>query len=148
RTARVDKAVHYLTLAGEKNLRVYALVEAHACFRQVVERIESAPHGAYDTVLADVLLQWARVYYYQKDFKGLIAVVEHYWPRPTALDDRRRLSLLCFWLGFAYAFGGHCATAERLLEQALGLGEAIDDPECIGYASMGLMWVYAYWRQG
>ena len=148
RTARVDKAVHYLALAGEKNLRVYALVEAHACFRQAVERIETAPPGAYDTVLADVLLHWARVHYYQKDFKGLIAVVEPYWARLTALGDRRRLSLLCFWLGFAYAIGAHCATAECLLERALTLGEAIDDAECIGYACMGLMWCYAYWRQG
>jgi predicted ATPase len=99
RTARVDKAVHYLALVGEKNLRVYALVEAHACFRQVVERIESAPRGAYDIVLADVLLHWARVHYYQKDFKGLIAVVEHSWSRLMTLDDKCRLSLLCFWLG-------------------------------------------------
>src|SRR4029453_16468374 len=106
RTARVDKAVHYLALAGEKNLRVYALVEAHACFRQVVESIESAPRGAYDIVLADVLLHWGGVHYYQKDFKGLIAVVEHSWSRLVTLDDKCRLSLLCFWLGPRMLLGG------------------------------------------
>ena len=50
-TAHVDKAVHYLALAGEKNLRVYALVEADQCFRQVIELSQNSAVRQRDAFL-------------------------------------------------------------------------------------------------
>src|SRR5262249_12836827 len=54
----------------------------------------------------------------------------------------RVLSLLLFWLGFAHIFGARAEVARPLLERALALGEALGDPECVGYASMGLTYLY------
>src|SRR5262249_29804093 len=52
------------------------------------------------------------------------------------------LSLLLFWLGFAHIFGARAEAAQPLLDRALALGEALDDRECIGYACMGLTYLY------
>ncbi len=142
-TPRVDKTARYLTLAGEKSLRVYSLEEAHQRFRQVVELLETAPGRVDDAFLADALLGWAQVYYYRSDYTGLIALLERYRARVEALGDARRLSRLLFWLGFSHFLAARCEVARPLLEQALALGEAVGDAPSTGYASAGLM--YAYW---
>ncbi|MFQ5899736.1 MAG: AAA family ATPase, partial [Candidatus Methylomirabilia bacterium] len=141
RTTSADKAVRYLALAGKKSLRVYSLDEAHERFSQVVELMQ-VPGSADEGYLADALLGWALVHYYRKDFKGLIPLVERHLPRVEALRDTRRLSLLLFWLGFSRFGACRVDTGRALLEKALALGEELADEECIGYASMGLMWCY------
>ena len=148
RTSRVDKAVRYMALAAEKSLRVYAVEEAHDRFRQVLERIETVPGCADEAFLADVLLSSALVYYYRKDFKSLIDLLERYRTRVEALGDQRRLSLLLFWLGFALLSSDRLDTARALLERSLALGEALGDEECVGYASMGLVWFYDWVQRG
>jgi DNA-binding NtrC family response regulator/tetratricopeptide (TPR) repeat protein len=142
-TPRVGQTVRYLALAGEKSLRVYSLEEADRRFREVVERVETVPGCADEGFLADALLAWAQVYYYRSDYTGLIALLERYRARVEALGDRRRLSLLLFWLGFSHVLAARCDVAKPLLEKALALGEALGDEQSTGYASMGLM--YAYW---
>jgi tetratricopeptide (TPR) repeat protein len=142
-TPRADKAVRYLALAGEKNLRIYSLEEADQRFRQAVNLIESLPGSADDTVLADVLLGWVQVYFYRSNFKGLITLVERYRARVEGSGDARRLARLLFWLGWSHIHAARCEVAKPLLEQALALGEAAGDDESTGYASMGLM--LAYW---
>lgn len=140
-TERVDKAVRYLAMAGEKSLRVYSVEEAHERFRRVVELVEAHPGCADDRFLADVLLAWCRAHYYRADFRGLIAL-ERYLPRVEALGDRRRLSLVLFWLGFANLLALHWDKARPLLERAQALGEALGDDECVGYACMGLAFLH------
>ncbi len=140
-TRRVDKAVRYMGLAGEKSLRLYAVEEAHERFRRVVQLVEAHPGYADDRFLADVLLAWCRTYYYLKDVPNFIAL-SRYLPRVEALDDRRRLSLFLFWIGFAHVFPPFPDKARPLLERALSLGEALGDDECIGYACMGLTFLH------
>jgi len=47
-----------------------------------------------------------------------------------------------FWLGFAHIFPADADTARPLLERALAVGEGLGDNECIGYACMGLTFLY------
>jgi len=137
-----QKAVRYMALAGESSLRIYSLEEAHLRFREVVELLEAVPNCTDDVFLAEVLLNWVRVHYYRKDFKSIITLVERYLPRVEALGDSRHLSLLLFWLGLSHAAGFRYDKARQLLEKALALGEKLGSEECVGYACLGLMWVY------
>ncbi len=140
-TAQTEKAARYTALAGEKSLRVYSVEEAHQRFRDVLALVDAAP-GALDAAfLGDVLLAWARAHYYRKDFTGLLAL-ERYLPAVEAAGQTRALSLLLFWLGFAHIFGARAEAARPLLDRALALGEALDDRECVGYACMGLTYLY------
>jgi transcriptional regulator with AAA-type ATPase domain/tetratricopeptide (TPR) repeat protein len=142
RTSRVEKAARYLALAGEKSLRVYSLEEAHHCFRQVLELLETVPGRIDEDLLADAFLSWVRVYYYQSNFRGLTDLVARYRSRVEALGDARRLSLLLFWEGFSHFHGGQYDLARPVLERSLALAESLNDEECLGYASMGLMFVF------
>ncbi|GIX49238.1 MAG: hypothetical protein KatS3mg131_3449 [Candidatus Tectimicrobiota bacterium] len=144
-TARRDKTVHYLLRSGEKSLRVYALEAAASAFRQVLAHADATPEGVAETAWADALLGLVRVHYYESDFKGMIALLERYADRVAALADLRRGALLRFWLGYAYAFAARRDLAQPLLEQALALGERLQDEECIGYACLGLLYLHAFW---
>lgn len=142
-STRPARAIPFLAMAGEKSLGVYSLEEADQWFQQAMDQMEAAPNFADQSLLADVLLGWARVYYYRKDFRRLIRILERHLERIEWLGDRRRLSLALFWLGFAHYFGARYETARALLHKALALGRQQGDIECIGYASLGLMFVCA-----
>lgn len=135
------KAIPFLAMAGEKSLGVYSLEEANQWFQQVLEQMQATPDHIDDTLLADVLLSWARVYYYRKDFRGLIQTLQTHLKRIESLGDQRRLSLTLFWLGFSHYFGARYDIARAMLDRALELGRQQDDNECIGYACLGLMFI-------
>jgi class 3 adenylate cyclase/tetratricopeptide (TPR) repeat protein len=145
RTRHADKAVRYLALAGAKSLALYALDEAEVRFRQALDLIAAAPGCADDALLADILLNLARVSYFRADMKGIIALVEPYLPRVEALGDRRRLSRFLFETGYAHVFAARQDVGKPLLERALALGEEIGDDQSIGYACMGLLWHHTFW---
>jgi len=142
-SSRPNNAIPYLAMAGKRSLGVYSLEEAGHWFQQVVDKMDSMPDIDEGILLADVLLDWARVLYYKKDFKRLIRVLEGHLERIEVLGDRRRLSLALFWLGFSHYFGARYDTSKALLHRSLELGRQQADTECIGYASLGLMFVYA-----
>lgn len=134
------RAVTYLRRAGERSLRVYALEEADDRFRRAMARAEQPGGDAGDAEVAGIVLRWAHVHYYRRDFRGQAELVERYLPRIDALGASRLRALLLFWLGFAYAMRWRLEPARRHGEQALALAEAIGDEECIGYACMGLLY--------
>ncbi|HEX9820086.1 MAG TPA: AAA family ATPase [Methylomirabilota bacterium] len=144
RTSRTDKSVQYLAMAGRKSLRVYALEEAHERFRQVAALADAAPEGTHETALAEIVPDWARVHYHRKDFRGLIALGDRYLARVEALGDSRHLAMLLFWIGVAHFNAVQYGAGRPLMSRALALGETLADPQCMGYASMGLMWVQTY----
>lgn len=144
-TRNTRKAVQYLAMAGEKSYWVCAMDEAHERFRKAVELIETEPGCVDDSFLADVLINWGRVYLYRTDFRALGILLEPYLPRMEALGDRRRLSLILSWLALSHVFAGHGKIAKPLLERALAIADEIGDPECIGMAGRSLVWLYVCW---
>lgn len=143
KSAQPVRAIPFQAMAGKKSLGVYSLEEANQWFQQAIEQMNASPDYVDDTLLADVLLNWARVYYYRKDFRGLIHILEEHLTRIESLGDQRRLSLALFWLGFAHYFATRYDVSRTMLHKALELGRQQDDAECIGYASLGLMFVSA-----
>ena len=144
-TAHADKTVHYMALAGAKNLQVYSLEEAEQRFRRVIDLVETVPGCATDTLLADVVMKLARVYYYRAEFYNIISLVEPYLSRAATLGDKRRHSRLLFEVGYAYVFSARGPTGKKFLEEALAIGEELGDPESIAYAGLGLMFFYLFW---
>ncbi|MDR4498995.1 MAG: AAA family ATPase [Candidatus Scalindua sp.] len=142
RTSCVEKTVYYLTLAGEKSLRVYSLNEADRYFYRAMELIEAVPSCVDDLFLTDVLLSRLRVYSYRRDSKGTIDLTERYFSRVEATGDKRHLCLLTYWLGYSYTQTVQFDKARTVLERGLALGEELGDEECIAYVSLGLIWLY------
>lgn len=134
------RTVTYLARAGEKSLRVYALEEADERFRRAVALIDEHAAIVDDATLADILVRWAHVHYYRRDFRGQVELVERYLPRIEALASSRARALLLFWLSFGNAMRWRLEPARARGEQALALAEAMGDEECAGYACMGLLY--------
>jgi class 3 adenylate cyclase/tetratricopeptide (TPR) repeat protein len=140
RTDDTAKAVIYLAEAGRRSLRIYALAEADDRFRAALDLIDQTPGAVNDEVLAQIVRGWTHVYYYRRDFKGLVALVERYLPRIEALGPSRQRALLLFWLGFAQWMRMRGDDARAYTQRALELAESLGDEECIGYASMGVIY--------
>ena len=146
-TSRFDKAAHYAALAGEKSLTVYSLNEAELRFRKVIALAEETPASVDDTLFADVLMKLARVHYYQADFKSIVDLIGPYLERIETMGNGRNYSRLLFEIGYAHVFRAEGTTGKGFLEQALAVGEEIDDAESIGYACLGLMFFYLFWTE-
>lgn len=137
RSNRDEKALRYLALAGRRSLGVYALDEAGQRFERAAEIVDKATNGLDRTAFFDMVIDWVRLFYYRKDFPGMIALVERFLPQVEQEADRRNLSLLLFWRAFAKTMDLRDEEAREELKRALALGEEIGDDECIGYACMG-----------
>lgn len=134
------KAAAYLARAGEKSLRVYALEQADEYCRRSVELIDGGATGLDDHRLAEILVQWAHVHYYRRDFRGQVELVERYLPRIEALGPSPPRAMLLFWLSLGNAMRWRLEAARTRGEQALALAEAMGDETCIGYACMALLY--------
>ncbi len=145
RTDQADKAVRALAAAGRQSLRVYALDEAENRFRAAIERAEANPDCVDDIFIADLLLDVARVHYFQCDFKSVIALAEAHLPRIEALGDRRRLARFLFEGGYANVFGGNHRVGRPMLERAIEIGKADGIEEAEAYGTLGLVWNEAAW---
>jgi len=139
-TARADKAVRYLTLAGEASMRLYSLDEAEQHFREALALADANPGCVDDAFLSDLLLDMARTNYFRCDFRSTVDRVGRYLPVVEALGDPKRLGRFLFELAYAQIFAGEGAKAESLLLRALEIGERERDESAMAYAYMGLVW--------
>lgn len=144
-TPQDEKTVHYMALAGAKALQVYSLDEAEQRFRRVIELNEANPGCADEALLIEVLTKLARVHYFKAEMFNIIALVQPYLPRAEKFGDKKKYSRLLFEVGYASIFAARGAAGKPYLEKALAIGEEVNDPESIAYASLGLMFYYYFW---
>ncbi|MGV1013944.1 MAG: hypothetical protein ACOYB4_03140, partial [Methyloceanibacter sp.] len=142
RTNRADKAVHYLSLAAKKSLRVFSLAEAQSQLDQALAKIEAEPDCADDKLLAEIVVDRLMVCCWEADFIGMADIAERYRQRLEAAGDSRELSRILSWLGEGYLNATRFDDAERVLDRARGIGEVLQDEECIAYAMWDQMWLY------
>jgi class 3 adenylate cyclase/tetratricopeptide (TPR) repeat protein len=142
RTNRADKAVHYLSLAAKKSLRVFSLAEAQSYLDQALAKIAADPHCAGDRLLAEIVVDRLLVCCWEADFIGMHDIAEKYRARLEAAGDSRELSRILAWLGEAYLNAARFGEAERVLERARKIGDELEDEECIAYAMWDQMWLY------
>ena len=148
RTHRSDKAVLYLSLAAKKSLRVFSLAEAQAYLEQALTRIEAEPACADDRLLAEIVVDRLLVCCWEADFVGMLKIADKYRARLEAAGDTRELSRILSWLGEGYLNATRFDEAERVLDRARGIGEALLDEECIAYAMWDQMWLYMVTPEG
>ena len=74
----IDKAVHYLMKSGEKSLKRYSVDESHQSYSEdafaILTNIKNETKNIRE-MLIKLIVDWALVYYYRGDFKGLTGVV-------------------------------------------------------------------------
>jgi len=138
----VDKAVDYLTKAGEKSIKRYAVEESHQYFREAFDILSQKPdkeQQEYELII-DILLKWAYVFNHRGEFQGLVELFSSHQDIAEALQDNERLGMFYAWLGWGLSCGGKLNDAYEYLTRALQLGEMTDSKRVVGYSCAWLTW--------
>jgi class 3 adenylate cyclase/tetratricopeptide (TPR) repeat protein len=132
----IDKAVHYLMKSGEKSLKRYSLGESDQHYKEAHELLRNKQYRSKEenTLLIDLAIKWAYVYYYRGDFKRLNELFNLYTDLVASLDDKSKAGMFYAWLGFTLYFRGNLEQSYFYLQKAMQLGEETNDQYIIGYA--------------
>jgi class 3 adenylate cyclase/tetratricopeptide (TPR) repeat protein len=142
----IHKAVDYLMKSGEKSLRRYAVEESHQYYLEAFQLLtdKADKSSAEKVLIIDLLIEWAFVFYYRGDFKGLTDLLSAHEDLARSLNDKARFGMFNAWLGFSlWCLGQRYEDGYQYLHKALNLGEEIDDRLVIGYACTWLAWISA-----
>jgi class 3 adenylate cyclase len=136
----VDKAVYYLTKSGEKSLRRYSVDESHQSYREAFEILTAVENEGTENreLLIKLIVDWALVYYYRGDFKGLNELLEAHETIAETLDDQATLGMFCAWFGLVLYFRARSKDSYLYLNKALEIGRELGDLKITAHASAWL----------
>ena len=139
------KATNYLMESGKKSLKKFAVEEADRYYSKAFKQLNSATGIERDEtgILLDLLDEWALVYYYRGDFKGMERLLEDNLETADAFGDKIKAGKLFSWLGFAQFCREKNKKSYQVLQTALKRGKEADDPELICCACTWLTWTCA-----
>jgi class 3 adenylate cyclase/tetratricopeptide (TPR) repeat protein len=132
----VLKAVDYLMKSGEKSLKRYAVDESHEYYKESFGILTKKPalSLAEKKLLFQLLNQWALVFYYRGDFKGLNDLFKANEDLTANIDKDQSVGMFFNWLGFALYMRGKPQESYQYLLTAIKLGEENHSQLVIGYA--------------
>jgi len=137
-----SKAFEYLLKSGDKCLKRYAVEEAHIYYSDAFELLKnnSGKFKKYNPLLLDLLIEWAHVFYYRGDFKGMYELFSLHEKIADSTEDKSKSGIFFAWLGQSFWAKEEFETFEQYLLKALALGEEIKNNKVIGYSCMYLSW--------
>jgi tetratricopeptide (TPR) repeat protein len=136
------KAIEYLIKSGDKSLKRYAIEEAHGYYKEAFELLSNKPDimKEEEALLIKLIIEWALVFYYRGDFRGLIELLKAHKDLAETLDDKARIGMFSAWYGFALYNRGKPNEAYKSISKALKIGEEIEDQLVICYACTWMAW--------
>jgi len=130
-----DKAIHYLVEAGRKCVARYALREATVHFREAYALIaEGDRTPAQCRVLAQLLIAWSQVHYYDGTIGDWVRLLEKHLADAERCGDAPVLALYLGWLGNVRGFHGDLRGSLEALDRALEVGRVADSRDAIAHA--------------
>jgi tetratricopeptide (TPR) repeat protein len=131
----LTNAANYFIKSGEKAVNRFALEEANEHFRHAYELLQESEETEEHRELKGYLLeQWAVLFYYYGDFRGLLELFGTHGTLIPSLKDKSRRGMLTGWSGVALFFRNRPEKAYHALTHALALGEEVGDQRVIAYA--------------
>jgi class 3 adenylate cyclase/tetratricopeptide (TPR) repeat protein len=132
----VLKAVDYLMKSGAKNLHRYAIEESNQYYQEAFDVLAARTERTreQETILIDLLVQWALVLYYFGDFKRIEELFAAHMHLAESIDDEGKLGIFYAWFGWSKCWRTDFRAGYQYLLKALNLGEKIGNQRVIGYA--------------
>jgi len=133
----IHKAIDYLMKSGEKSLSRYALDESNQYYREAYDLLTKkiADFSMKEKrLLVHLLVEWALVFYYRGDFKGLNNLLSAHEDFAGSVEKDESAGMFFAWLGFALYFRGKPQESYQYLQSAIKFGEEINSQLVIGYA--------------
>ena len=137
-----NKAVYYLTKAGDKSLGRYSVDESHKYFKDAFDILSVKPQKTKDEEkrIIDILLKWAYVFNHRGDFLGMADLFRAHEDTAQSLDDKECLGMFYAWLGWALNGREELKGAHKYLSNALKIGVEAENNKVISYACAWLTW--------
>ncbi|UCF82916.1 MAG: AAA family ATPase [Desulfobacteraceae bacterium] len=141
----LHKAVEYLMKSGDKSLKRYAVEESHQYYAEAFDLLATKPDKSKDDegLIINLLIDWALVFYYRGDFKGLTNLFSDHKDLADSLPVEERLGMFYAWYGWTLGCRGMSRDSHQYLCKALELGEKIGNQKVIGYACTWFPWICA-----
>jgi class 3 adenylate cyclase/tetratricopeptide (TPR) repeat protein len=138
----LDKAVEYLSKAGDKCLKKYAVEESHQYFKDAFDALFDKHKQTKKEAkrIVDILLKWAYVFNHRGDYGGLADLFGAHKDIAESLGDKERLGMYYAWLGWAMTGREELKNAHQHLSEALKLGQEVASHKVISYACAWLTW--------
>jgi class 3 adenylate cyclase len=138
----VFKAIDYLRKSGEKSVKRYAVEESHQYYKEAFELLDSKAEKTMDEkeLLIELLIEWAYVFYYRGDFKGMGDLFSANRAIAESLEDKSKLGMFYAWFGWAILCQNRILEGYPWLEKTLQIGKENKDQRVIGYAYTWLTW--------
>jgi class 3 adenylate cyclase/tetratricopeptide (TPR) repeat protein len=129
-----DKAIRYLIDAGKACVARYALAEAGRHFRNgytlLVERAIDTPR---DRLLAELLIEWSHVHYYEGTINEWHGLLERHLSDVERCGDVALHALYLGWLGNVRLFRADMRGAMQIIDSGLDLGRGTAPRQVIAY---------------
>jgi class 3 adenylate cyclase/tetratricopeptide (TPR) repeat protein/ABC-type dipeptide/oligopeptide/nickel transport system ATPase component len=139
------KALDYLTKAGEKSFKRYALDESHSYFKEAFDLLSDKPDKTKEDEkrLIDLIIKWGHTHHYRADYMGLINLLKAHETLMESHADREQLVMFYSWFGLALSRRDVLVEGYRYLHKGLQIAEEIGDIKGVGYSCMWLTQVCA-----
>ncbi len=130
----VDRAIHYLALAGRKCVARYALVEAENHFRQAYTLLPGGePTTAQCRTLAELLIAWSQVHYYQGTIGEWHRLLEKHLGDAERCADAALRAMYLGWMGNVRLFHGDVRGSIDVLDRALELARSVQARDAVAH---------------
>ncbi|KKK58831.1 hypothetical protein LCGC14_3040470, partial [marine sediment metagenome] len=131
--------------SGEKSLKRYAVEESHQYYKEAFDILANKPNKTREEegLLIDLIIEWAYVFYYRGDFKGLSNLLSTHENLAESLNNRSSLGMFYSWIGLTLCWKTKFREAYRYMHKAIKLGEEIENQRVIGLACAWLPWICA-----
>jgi class 3 adenylate cyclase/tetratricopeptide (TPR) repeat protein len=138
----IIKAVDYLMKSGEKSAKRYALEEAHQYYKNAFDILSEKTKKSKEEkkLLIELLIEWAYVYNFRGDNKGMNNLLQAHKNIAESLEDKGKIGMYYGWFGFGLYLRGRAKDSYHYLCRALELGQEIKNKQLIGYAYAWLTW--------
>jgi len=146
RSTRDEKAIDYLTLAGDKSVKIYSTEDAIGYYEEALKKLDKVPDTKTNKgKRVDLFIKQARVMRLMGRLKEHIKTLENNLPVAEELGDKDRLAEYYFKMGFYYSVMGEIEDSNKYCTKSVELAEVTKNERVIGLASVRQG--YNYWYE-
>lgn len=136
-------AARYCFIAGEKALELFALRDAARWFDRCLLLFPKELNSEDERLRAAAVMNQIQVSCWDARFGEMLALGNRELDRMRGLGEDNEVSRMLSWMGEAFLHDWRYDDAQAVLNEALEIGEKINNAQCIGYALAELAWLHS-----
>ncbi len=134
-----DQAALHLVAAGSRNLKLFSLPVADMSFARAFELIEDKNLDVPSPLIAELFAGWFEVQQWQAEFGRTVDLFEKQRKHLSRVTEDPRYPRILGLVGVAYCQDMQFDLAKQKLDDAIEIGEKLNDRDAMTHSYLGLM---------